>query len=102
MRNPAPVLRKTAPAFIFAIGMFLALPADAFAISLQDARAQGLVKEQADGYLAANGAPSPDVAKLITDVNSERRRTYEQVARETGVAIEAVGQSAAEKIRSRN
>ena len=54
---------------------------DAQTLDLQSAKAQGLVGEQANGYL---GIPNPpgtvEVQKLVADINLKRRALYQQRA----------------------
>lgn len=55
------------------------LPMAAFALTLDGARAQGLVGEDWTGYIAAvSPNPSKDVQALITEVNAKRRTAYEK------------------------
>lgn len=58
----------------------------AWAISLDDAKDQGLVGEQLNGYLGLirNNA-SGDVKALVSDINAKRRAAYIDKAREAGV-----------------
>lgn len=49
------------------------------------ARAAGEVGERMDGYLAAVGAPSPDVRKIISDINIKRKQVYFEQAQENHV-----------------
>ncbi len=68
--------------------------------SLDEAKAQGLVGEKVDGYLAAvTPNPSPAVQALIQTTNEGRRQSYEEVARRNNLTVEQVGVLAAEKLR---
>ncbi len=77
-------------------------PSQGLAISLEDAKKQGLVGEQPNGYLEAV-VPNPpaDVLALIADINAKRRQKYEQVARTNGTSLDVVealaGKTAIEK-----
>jgi uncharacterized protein YdbL (DUF1318 family) len=66
-------------------------PSQSWAISLEDAKRQGLVGEQPNGYLEAV-VPNPpaDVRALIADINAKRRQKYEQVARTNGTSLDVV------------
>lgn len=68
----------------------LVIPA-AFAITLQEAKGQGLVGEQRDGYVGfvVSNVPA-EVTALVRQVNDERRQRYEQIARENGISVEQV------------
>src|SRR5262250_1215244 len=67
------------------------LPAAAFALTLDEARAQGLIGEDWTGYVAAVSAnPSADVKALVADVNAKRREVYAQIAKQTSTANDPV------------
>jgi len=61
-------------------------------------RAAGTVGERYDGYAVARGTVSPDLAKLIDQVNGERRTVYAERAKNTGAPVEAVGKIYAQEI----
>jgi uncharacterized protein YdbL (DUF1318 family) len=65
---------------------------------LDGPRAAGTVGERYDGYAVAHGAVSPDLTKLIDQVNAERRTVYAERAKNTGAPIEAVGKIYAQEI----
>ena len=46
----------------------------------------------------AHGTVSPDIARLIDQVNAERRSVYAERAKNTGAPIEAVGKIYAQEI----
>ncbi len=60
----------------------------AWAIDLNDAKAQGLVGEARTGYLAAVEKPvSAEVKALIADVNAKRKAQFEKTAAKTGTTV---------------
>jgi uncharacterized protein YdbL (DUF1318 family) len=67
----------------------------AFAFNLDEARRQGKVVEQADGYLRAN---DPSVQNEVNRINNERQREYERIAQQEKIPVAAVAQMAAEKL----
>lgn len=68
-----------------AIGLIFFLQ-NAWAIDIGAAKAQGLVGEANNGYLAAVQAPaSAEVRALIAEVNAKRKATFEDTAQKTGV-----------------
>lgn len=74
----------------------------AAALTLDEARAEGLVGERPDGYVApVVPDPPPEVRELVERVNAERRRVYEELARREGVPVEAVAAITAKKIVER-
>jgi uncharacterized protein YdbL (DUF1318 family) len=58
---------------------------------LDGPRAAGTVGEGFDGFAVARGATTPDLSKLIDQVNAERRAVYLQQAQKTGAPVAAVG-----------
>lgn len=70
---------------------FVLLVPSAFAITLQEAKSQGLVGEQRDGYVGfVVDNPPSEVAQLVTEVNNERRQRYQQIAQENGITVQQV------------
>lgn len=84
-------------AFVLATLLFagLALPFSSHAVSLADAKSQGLVGEQPDGYLGIvkDGA---EVQALVKDVNDKRHAAYEAIAAKHGQKLEDIEAAAAE------
>jgi uncharacterized protein YdbL (DUF1318 family) len=73
-----------------AIGLLLFLQ-NAWAIDIRDAKAQGLVGEANNGYIAAVQAPaSAEVRALISDVNGKRRAQFTRTAQNTGTSVAQV------------
>lgn len=75
----------------------------ALALTLDEARNQGLVGERPDGYVGVVREAS-GVQALVSSVNAQRREQYERTARETGrprAEVEAVaGRSLIDRARS--
>ena len=69
----------------------------AFALSLDEAKAKGLVGERANGYLGAVIASNADAQAVIEDVNRKRRQAYEEIAKRNRTDIRAVETLAGEK-----
>ena len=73
-----------------ALGLLLLLQ-NAWAISIQDAKEQGLVGEANTGYIAAVQSPaSAEVRSLIADVNGKRKAAFESTAKKTGTTVAQV------------
>jgi uncharacterized protein len=90
--------------FIVSISMFVTLfiSGMAFAITLDEAKAQGLIGEKVDGYVAAVIAnPSAEIEELIRTTNEGRRQVYADLAQRNNITIEAVGIVSAEKLREK-
>lgn len=66
---------------------------------LAAAKGAGLVGERQDGLLGLVQAQAPaDVRSLVSRVNEERRRQYEQVARSTGRSLQEVQAVAGQRL----
>lgn len=56
------------------------------------AKAQGVVGEQADGFLGfVKSAGDPAVEGAVRDINSGRAALYRETAQKNGVSVEAAG-----------
>ena len=69
----------------------------AFALSLDEAKAKGLVGERPNGYLGAVNPSNAEAQGLIEDVNRRRRQAYEEIAKRNRTEIRAVETLAGEK-----
>jgi uncharacterized protein len=73
----------------------------ALALTLDEAKSQGLVGEKLDGYIAAVvAAPSAEVRALVTSTNDGRRKVYADLAQRNGITLEAVGVLSGEKLQT--
>ncbi len=64
---------------------------NAWALSLQDAKARGLVGEQPNGYLGiVTGGAGRDVQSLVADINRQRNEAYQEKARKIGVELQII------------
>ena len=67
------------------------LPLPGWGLTLEEAKTQGAVGEQPDGYLGVvQSGASADVQALVNDVNQKRRQMYEDIARRNSTKLEAV------------
>jgi len=83
-------MKKFARSIAVFIFVFLLIPA-AFAQTLQNAKSQGLVGEQRDGYVGfVVSNVSAEIAALVQQVNNERRQRYQKIAQDNGIAIAQV------------
>ena len=80
---------------VFALALALLSPA--YAVSLEEAKANGLVGEKPNGYLGMVKPSGPDVQALTNEVNQKRRQAYEDIARRNRTPLEAVEALAGEK-----
>ena len=69
-----------------------------FALTLQEAKSQGIVGELRNGYVGLVMEPAPaEVVALVRDVNNQRRELYTQIAGQNGISIEQVAALAFQK-----
>jgi uncharacterized protein len=97
------VQRWTIQISLVVLALAIACP-PAWALSLREAKAQGLVGEQPNGYLGAvEGQPSSEVGALIASVNQQRRQRYQEIAARNDTDLTAVeilaGQTALKKTK---
>ncbi len=84
-----------------ALGLLAGIPSS-WAIGLEQAKAQGLVGEQANGYLGVvtSGAAS-EVTALVADINAKRKQRYQDIANRNNTNLQVVealaGKTAIEK-----
>ena len=74
----------------------LSLTFEAFALSLKDAKQQGLVGELTSGYLGAV-VKNPDTQTLVKQVNDKRKKLYIGLARKNKLSLKQVAALAGEK-----
>lgn len=86
-------LMASAGIVVFSVSMLL----PAFALSIEEAKAKGLVGEMPNGYLGIVNPANPDVQALTNDVNQKRRRAYEEIAKRNRTQLDAVETLAGEK-----
>jgi uncharacterized protein YdbL (DUF1318 family) len=78
--------------------LFLLAPLSAWALTLDEAKQNGLVGEDASGYIAAvSSKPTKDVQALVADINAKRRTEYERIAGANGISVTDVEQLAGKK-----
>jgi uncharacterized protein YdbL (DUF1318 family) len=75
-------------------GLVWGIPA--WALSLEEAKAKGLVGEKPSGYLGVVSGGG-DVQVLVNDINQKRRQAYEDIANRNKTNIKDVETLAGEK-----
>jgi hypothetical protein len=85
--------------FIFAAFTLVLLPQLAFALSLDEAKAKGLVGERQDGYLGVISGGS-EAEALARTINNQRRALYQSSAAKNGTSQAAVEAVAGQKAQS--
>ncbi len=74
----------------------LSITFSAWAISLEQAKQQGLVGEMSNGYLGLV-VSSPEVKSLVLSVNQKRKELYLNIARKNKLTMKQVTALAGEK-----
>ncbi len=65
----------------------------ALASPLTQPKADGLIGEQANGYIGLVRQDVPaEIRKLVDEVNAKRKAGYQKIATKQGVSLESVGQ----------
>jgi len=83
-----------------ALALLVGMTGGVWASPLDDAKAAGLIGERPDGYVAAvQPNPLPNIAALVTDINTKRRAAYQDIAAKQNVPVDQVGALTAEKIK---
>src|SRR5690349_15309847 len=76
------------------------------ALTLEEAKAKGLVGEKSNGYLGVVAVGNAEAQALVNDVNQKRRQAYQEIAHRGGTHLNTVeglaGEKAIEKTRPGN
>lgn len=80
-----------------AMVLWATVVSSAFALSLDEAKAKGLVGEKSNGYLGAVNSSNAEVQALVDDVNQKRRQAYEEIAKRNRTSVQGVEALAGEK-----
>ena len=86
---------------VILFGFFSLFSGIASAISLDEAKAQGLVGERADGYLGVVSSTSTEIQQLIDSINQKRKAKYIEIAARNGTDLATVEKLAGEKTVSK-
>ncbi|MGI2261249.1 YdbL family protein [Shewanella sp. GXUN23E] len=81
---------------IFAAFAALLISVSAYAMTLQEAKTQGYLGEQLNGYLG-QVHPNPAAAAVMLEVNAKRKAEYEKIAKQNGVSLTFVEQQVGSK-----
>ena len=95
-------MRRLAPLLAIALvaSCLAALPA--FAQSLDQAKAAGLVGERVDGFVGVVAADAPaEVRSMVDRINAERRARYAEIAQKQNAPLDAVAKIAGQKLIER-
>lgn len=79
------------------VALSLCVASTVSAISLEEAKAKGLVGEKPNGYLGVVNPAGGEVQTLTNEINQKRREAYEEIAKRNRTPLEAVEVLAGEK-----
>jgi uncharacterized protein len=82
---------------VWVAALWITVTSSTFALTLDEAKAKGLVGEKTSGYLGAVISSSAEAQTLIADVNQKRRQAYEEIAKRNRTDLRAVETLAGEK-----
>jgi uncharacterized protein YdbL (DUF1318 family) len=82
--------------FILLTALFVLAAHPCFALDLKEAKSKGLVGETITGYLAPV-KKTPEVEKLIAEINAKRKAMYEKIAKKNKTSLAAVEKLAGKK-----
>lgn len=85
-------MRKTFASMAVLVGL-ISMPA--WAIDAQEAKKQGLIKEDCQGYVVALKAEGQAAA---ADINAKRKAEYERLAKQQGVPVDVVATTTGQKL----
>lgn len=84
--------------FVVLLALAFAAMSPAYAMTLDEAKAQGVVGEMSTGYVGYPSAPSAAVKQLGDGVNLGRKAQYSQIAASQGTSLSVVEQLAGSKL----
>ncbi|GAB4530541.1 MAG: YdbL family protein [Amphiplicatus sp.] len=98
-------MKPIARTFLSLVAAALAFIASAAAANpiIEQAKADCVIGEQADGYLGVvdSGAASEAVRREMRSINQQRRAAYERLAERNGVTVEVTAKLAAQQLIDR-
>jgi len=68
----------------------LLLSSQAFALDLTSAKADGIIGEQANGYIGFVKSGSSEIKELVSEVNAKRKTRYKEIAISKKVSLNEV------------
>ncbi|MCV6587979.1 MAG: YdbL family protein [Marinobacterium sp.] len=87
---------------LFTLLAGLVLSQSVWALSLNDAKARGLVGERSNGYLGiVVSQPDQAIRVLVEDINRKRRTAYQSKARKAGVDLKVIELRVGERLHQR-
>ncbi len=85
----------------FLLLLSLCLSVSAWALDLDQAKSNGLVGEQRDGYLGVVTKGHSEAAQLVQRINHKRKQKYLEIADQQNTALTNIERIAGEKLTAR-
>jgi uncharacterized protein len=79
------------------IATWIVAQSSVLALSLDEAKAKGLVGEKSSGYLGTVSPSNPEAQALTAEINQKRRQAYEEIATRNRTPLATVETLAGEK-----
>lgn len=90
---------KTFSSLFAALVLLLSFSANSFALTMDQAKAQGLIGETSTGYLASVKAnPSAEVKSVVATINQKRRAAYVSAAAKASVTLDVIEKRVAQRL----
>lgn len=89
--------KKSIISILFFLSILIAAPVNAN--ELDQAKAQGQVCEQNDGFLRAKAGAPGNIKNLVQKINAKRKDAYAKIAKKNGIDAGQVGILTAEKLK---
>jgi len=88
--------------YLLTLITLLLLSPTSWALSLNDAKAQGLIGERTNGYLGIVTTNADSTLRvLVDDINRKRRKAYQEKAQKAGVDIQVIELRVGERLHKR-
>ena len=81
-----------------AVALAITVSASASALTVDEAQAQGLLGENASGYLSLTPRGNAEAKALMESTNSKRKTKYQQIADKQKTALKNIEEIAGEKL----
>ncbi len=83
-------------------GALMAVSQISFALSLSEAKTDGLVGEMTNGYLGSpSSGASAEVKALMKDINGKRKAKYIEISKKVGKSVSVIEKLAGEKAQAK-
>ena len=86
---------------LFVAASLLVMSQLSFALTLDEAQSQGLLGENASGYLELTPRGKSDAKALMDEINAKRKAKYQSIATKQDTELKHIEKIAGEKITSK-